>query len=267
MHIYDRYIDRYISYIRALPVLLVLIFATSVTAQEVLTNDGVIAMKKAGLSEGVILAKIRSSQAKFDTSTQALVGLKQAGLSDAVIEAMVSHAGPGGSPGAPATAAVPGGAAPAATPQARDTIFHFRGAQYVEMVPAVASIETNFEFFTSKSELVLKGRKATYRVDDRQPVFYSVWSPNEVPLVKLKPGDKKDDRNLKFSSGSFMPYGGTQKTGVRTDDIIEVEAEKDSRGLYRLKPKQPLKSGEYGFVLTHGSAAGAIGKIFDFGVD
>ena len=259
MHSYIRHLGS----IRALVVLMLLLFVTSVTAQEVLTNDAVIAMKKAGLSEGVILAKIRGSQGKFDTSTQALVGLKQAGLSDAVIEAMVG-AGSGGPASTPA-AAVP--AAPTALPQARDTIFHLRGAQYVEMMPAVASIETNFEFFTSKSELVLKGRKAAYRLDDRQPVFFSVWAPSEVPLVKLKPGEKKDDRNLKFSSGAFMPYGGTQKTGVRTEDIIDVESEKDARGFYRLKPRQPLKAGEYGFVLTHGSAAGAVGKIFDFGID
>ena len=61
---------------------------------------------------------------------------------------------------------------------------------------------------------MLKGRKAPYRVDDKQPVFFSLWAPNEVPLVKLKPGERQDDRNLKFSSGAFHPYGGTQKTGV-----------------------------------------------------
>jgi hypothetical protein len=251
---------------RVLALLLLALAATSADAQEVLSNDAVIAMKKAGLSEGVILAKIRSSQAKFDTSTQALVSLKQAGVSDAVIEAMVGHVATGGTTAPPTTAAVPRGAPTTGLPQGRETIFHLRGAQYVEMAPAIASVETNFQVFTSKSELVLKGRKAPYRVDDKQPVFFSVWAPNEVPLVRLKPGDKHDDRNLKFSSGAFMPYGGTQKTGVRTEDIIDVESEKDPRGFYRLKPREPLKVGEYGFVLTHGFA-GSGGKIFDFGVD
>ena len=171
--------------------------------------------------------------------------------------------------GTPATtprAAATPSPAPAA-PVNTQTIFHLSGAQYVELVPAIASIETNFQFFTSKSELVLKGRKAPYRVKDGQPVFYSAWAPNEVPLVKLKPGDDHDDRNLKFSSGSFMPYGGSQKTGVRNEDVIAVESERDARGLYRLRPKEPLKPGEYGFVLTHGFVAGAGAKIYDFGVD
>ncbi|HEY7518190.1 MAG TPA: hypothetical protein VIE36_07840 [Methylomirabilota bacterium] len=253
------------TWIRFLAVLSLVLAVTSANAQEVLNNDAVIAMKKAGLSEGIILAKIRGSQAKFDTSTQALVGLKQAGLSDAVIEAMVTHSGSGaGSAGAPAAAVKPGGAA--GMPQVRDAIVHVRGAEYVEMTPAIASVETNFQVFTSKSELVLKGRKAPYRVADPQPVFFSAWAPNEVPLVKLKPGDKHDDRNLKFSSGAFMPYGGTQKTGVRSEDIIGVDSEKDPRGFYRLKPREPLKPGEYGFVVTSGFA-GSGGKIFDFGVD
>jgi hypothetical protein len=245
-----------------------LLLAVAVGAQEVLTNDAVIAMKKSGLSDGVILAKIRSSQSKFDTSTQALVTLKQAGLSDQIIEAIVGHSGPGGTVAAPAVSG-PTNARATATGlmQGRDTIFHLKGDQYVEMVPAVASIETNFAFFQSKSEIVLKGRKAQYRVGDRQPVFFSVWAPNEVPLVRLKAGDDHDDRNLKFSSGAFMPFGGSQKTGVRSEDTIDVDSEKDPRGFYRIKPKQALAPGEYGFILTGGFTAGGGGKIYDFGVE
>lgn len=253
------------TYIRTLTALVVLLVVTSVGAQEVLSNDSVIAMKKAGLSDAVILAKIRSSQAKFDTSTQALVALKQAGVPDAVIEAMVAHAGPARPGAAPSTAAVPRGSA-AGPAQGREAIFHVRSGQYVEMTPAIASVETNFQVFSSKSELVLKGRKASYRVEDRQPIFFSAWAPNEAPLVRLKPGDKHDDRNLKFSSGAFMPYGGTQKTGVRSEDIIDVESEKDPAGLYRLKPREPLKAGEYGFIITSGFGGGG-GKIYDFGID
>ena len=42
--------------------------------------------------------------------------------------------------------------------------------------------------------------------------------------------------------------------GVRGKDTVDVDAEKDARG-------------EYGLVLTFGSAAGASGKVYDFGVD
>jgi hypothetical protein len=62
--------------------------------------------------------------------------------------------------------------------------------------------------------------------------------------------------------------GGSMKYGVRSEDKVDLEAaEKDARGLYKLTPKEPLKPGEYGFVLTYGMAAGASGRVYDFGVD
>ena len=246
----------------------VLLLAVAVGAQEVLTNETVIAMKKAGLSDAVILAKIRSSQTKFDTSTQALVGLKQVGLSDQIIEAMVGHTGPAAGVSAPSAAAVnPGARGVLGLPQGREAVFHVRGDEYIELAAAVASLETNFAFFQSKSEIVLKGRKAAYRIGDRQPTFFSVWAPNEAPLVRLKPGDDHDDRNLKFSSGTFMPFGGNVKQGVRSEDTIEVDSEKDPRGFFRVKPRRVLDPGEYGFILTGGFTPGAGGKIYDFGID
>ena len=243
---------------------LALFSATSLTAQEVLTNQSLISMKKAGLSDSIIISKIKSSQTKFDASTQGLIGLKNAGLSDQVIEAVV-NAGAAPAPAAAAPAAPAAAAAPAAS---RESIVHLVAGKAVELVPANASMEFSTGFFDSKSELVLQGRKARYRIADKKPVFYSTWSANDAPLVRLKPGSDHDDRNLKISSGSFAPFGGSVKYGVRSEDKVDMEAsEKDARGLFKLTPKEPLKPGEYGFVLTYGMAAGASGRVYDFGVD
>src|SRR4030095_2505807 len=168
---------------------LTLFTATSLTAQEVLTNDSLVALKKAGLSDAIIISKIRSSQTKFDVSTKGLIGLKNAGLSDQVIEAVVNA---GSAPATPPAATAPAAAAPTAT---KETIYHLAAGKYVELNPASSSMETNVSFYSNKSELVLKGRKAQYRVTDKKPVFYSAWGPNEAPLVRMKPGSDHDDRN------------------------------------------------------------------------
>src|SRR5688572_20743296 len=63
--------------------------ATSL-AQEVLTNDSVVQMVKAGLPEAIVIAKIKGTPSKFDLKTDSLVNLKKAGVSDKVLEAMVS---------------------------------------------------------------------------------------------------------------------------------------------------------------------------------
>lgn len=259
------------STIRAL-LILVLVAAVGLSlpgatslAQEVLTNDSVIQMIKAGLPEAVVIAKIKSTATKFDLKTDSLVSLKKAGVSDKVLEAMVAA----GSSSAPTTGAMPAPPAPAMAAGAlknTDVIYQLVGGKYVEMFATSANLETNMAFFQSKSEVVLEGKKAQYRTTDKQPVFLSTYSSTDAPLVRLKQGDDHNDRNLKIGSGAFMPFGGTQKMGVRNEDKIPVTIERDPRGFYKVTPSAALPPGEYGFILATGFGAGS-GKIYDFGVD
>jgi hypothetical protein len=193
------------------------------------------------------------------------VSLKKAGVSDKVLEAMVAA----GSGSAPATGAMPAPPAPAMAAGAlknTDVIYQLVGGKYVEMFATSANLETNMAFFQSKSEVVLEGKRAQYRTTDKQPVFLSTYSSTDAPLVRLKPGDDHNDRNLKIGSGAFMPFGGTQKMGVRNEDKIPVTIERDPRGFYKVTPSAALPPGEYGFILATGFGAGS-GKIYDFGVD
>jgi hypothetical protein len=237
--------------------------ATSL-AQEVLTNDSVIQMVKAGLPEAVVIAKIKSTSSKFDLKTDSLVSLKKAGVSDKVLEAMVA-AGSGAAPST-AAAAPPAPALAAGALKTQDVIYQLVAGKYVEMFATSANLETNMAFFQSKSEVVLEGKKAQYRTSDKQPVFLSTYSSTDAPLVRLKPGDDHNDRNLKIGSGAFMPFGGTQKMGVRNEDKVPVTIERDARGFYKVTPSAALPPGEYGFILATGFGAGS-GKIYDFGVD
>jgi hypothetical protein len=239
--------------------------ATSI-AQEVLTNDSVIQMVKAGLPEAVVIAKIKSTSSKFDLKTDSLVSLKKAGVTDKVLEAMVA-AGSGAAPStAAATPAPPAPALAAGALKTQDVIYQLVAGKYVEMFATSANLETNMAFFQSKSEVVLEGKKAQYRTSEKQPVFLSTYSSTDAPLVKLKPGDEHNDRNLKIGSGAFMPFGGTQKMGVRNEDKIPVTIERDARGFYKVTPSAALAPGEYGFILATGFGAGS-GKVYDFGVD
>ena len=243
--------------------------ATSL-AQEVLTNDSVIQMVKAGLPEAVVIAKIKGTATKFDLKTDSLVGLKKAGVSDKVLEAMLAAGSGSAAAAAPApTTAMPAPPAPAVAAGAlknQDVIYQLVAGKYVEMFATSANLETNMAFFQSKSEVVLEGKKAQFRTTDKQPVFLSTYSSTDAPLVRLKQGDDHNDRNLKIGSGAFMPFGGTQKMGVRNEDKIAINIERDARGFYKVTPASPLPPGEYGFILATGFGAGS-GKIYDFGVD
>ena len=248
--------------------------AASVSGQEVMTNETVIQMVKAGLSESVILAKMRSSQTKFDTRTESLIALKQAGTPEKVMQAIINGGAPPASAPAASAASAPAAAGPSAavapTPQGshRGPIYHVSGSKQVELIGISGDIETSRAPFSGrKTELVLPGNKAKYRTSDRQPVFLSSSEPADAPLVKLDPG--KNDRNLRVSS-SFRagPYSGSSsQRGIRSEDRVDVEAERDNRGLFRIRPRAPLAPGEYAFVITRSYGTIPVGTVYDFGVD
>ena len=73
----------------SLTIIFLLLLTLSVVAQTFLTNNDVVEMTKTGLSEQIIVAKIKASQCKFDTSTTALKILTEAKVPDSVLIAMV----------------------------------------------------------------------------------------------------------------------------------------------------------------------------------
>jgi hypothetical protein len=234
-----------------------------------MTNETVIQMVKAGFSESVILAKMRSSQTKFDTRTDALIELKKAGVPEKVMQAIVSGGAPPASAPAAAASAVGLGygrsRTPGRTPWA--DLSRQRGKQ-VELIGTSGDIETSRAPFSGrKTELVIAGNKAKYRTADRQPVFLTSAEPADVVLVKLDPG--KNDRNLRISGSSYVgPYAGSvSQKGIRSEDRVDFEAERDQRGFTRIPPPAPLAPGEFAFVFTRTSGTMPQGVLYDFGVD
>jgi tetratricopeptide (TPR) repeat protein len=76
------------------------VFSTPIgLAAEILTNDSVVTMVKAGLGDELIISKVKISQGQFDLSTNGILKLKSDGVSDAIVRAMVEASA---SPPAPA---------------------------------------------------------------------------------------------------------------------------------------------------------------------
>jgi S1-C subfamily serine protease len=58
-------------------------------AERALTNQDVVKLREAGLSEELVIAKIKSSPASYQLDTDALIGLKNAGVPEAILAAML----------------------------------------------------------------------------------------------------------------------------------------------------------------------------------
>ena len=75
-------------------------------AQQILNNDAIIKLVKAGLSDDLIVNTINTSPGNYDVSAEGIIALKTGGASDRVIAAMVAKANPVAQP-APAPAPAP----------------------------------------------------------------------------------------------------------------------------------------------------------------
>ena len=285
-----------------LAVALLLVAAHAVTggqaAEEVLTNDAVAAMAKAGLGPEVIVAKIRSAQTDFDVSVDALIRLKQEGVGDEVINAMIEAAG--ASPD-PVAAAAPlsrarrtsGAALPPAPPESG--IYYSQNLGQEEQLVLVEpnvytqSKETGvwkqaltYGIAKVRYKTVLPGAHSRLRIETRRPTFYfyfdvpnaglsnsgTAWGPatsaGEFLLARMDA--KKATREL--TVGENGQYTG-QRYGVSEKATQPFDFERLAPGVYRVVPKRDLEDGEYcflygGSVATSGAGGGP--KLFDFSI-
>jgi tetratricopeptide (TPR) repeat protein len=63
-------------------------------AAEVLTNETILGMVKAGLGEEVIIGKIKMSKGQYQLATNDMLALKNGGVSDKIIQAMIEASSP-----------------------------------------------------------------------------------------------------------------------------------------------------------------------------
>jgi hypothetical protein len=262
--------------------------ATALVAQdEVLTNSHVLELTRAGLSPSFIVTKIRSSKTKFDLSTSEVVRLKKAGVRDEVLEAMMQAA----------QSANPSSAAPAPTETPRAGsgrgatdavpsdvgIYWLRSGKLIQLEPTVYSKQKTSGLWKStltggimkaRFKAVVAGRQANMRVPESTPTFMfyfgnsqqalgpsSFWpgatSANEFILLRLD----VEDNSREAQTGEANAFGAS--VGVSDKQVREFDFEKLDTGLYRVRPRRPLESGEYCFFY-----GGGVGwsKVFDFSV-
>lgn len=88
--------------------LLLLLLATPLVAEAPLTNADVLRLLKEGVPASVVAAKIKTSTARFDLTTDAIVSLTKAGVPESVLTAMIEKSA-GTASATPAAAAPPTG--------------------------------------------------------------------------------------------------------------------------------------------------------------
>jgi hypothetical protein len=245
-----------------------------------MTNQDVINMLRAKLPENTILMAVRAAKPEFDTSADGLIKLKTAGVSQGVIEAIIAVQSGGGS-----GTSVSGSAGPAAATGSwnPEEVILLDGGGRTPMrylTPQMRNAIRGLGWGGMAQYAVLRGASASLRLKSRQPEFL-LAVPNNAQAesyytVVLLAVRKNNSREI-MVGGGYMGYS----TGVATDRIIATASEKLSDQsaapanfvIYRIKTSQPMPPGEYAFVLYNsqvkviGYFATGLDSYYDFGVD
>src|SRR5271168_637254 len=266
-----------------------LLLASTTWSQQLgkrITNKDVIDMVGLGLSDDVIIAKIRGASAgetlQFDTSGGGLKELKAAKVSDEVIKVMINPA----PPAAPVVVA--------ATPITNDpnlpppevgvywkngNAFDRVEGQAISQAKVGGKAGSMFTYGLRNEhwDAYLDGPQSKNVINDRQPVFY-IYVPDgasasDFVLISL---EKKGNRR-EFQIGSFGGITGG-KSGVKRDKEVAITSEHAGIRTYKIKLNAAMQPGEYAFFMGTGqqatmaggqtggarSGGAAAGRVYDF---
>jgi hypothetical protein len=252
-----------------------------------LTNQAVIEMVSLGLSDDVIIAKIRADSAadatRFDTGVDGLKALKAGNVSDGVIKVMINPA----PPPAPVIAASSPMSVDPNFPPPEVGVYWKDGANFILVQgQAISNAKAGgraASYFTYGArgqhwDATLNGPTSGNIVKDRRPLFY-FYVPDgadgsDYVLIKLQ---KKSDRR-EFQVGSFGGISGG-KSGVKKDTEIPFKAEHVGIRIYKITLEGDFKPGEYAFFMGTGTTANmgagrvssssggsAAGRVYDFSI-
>jgi hypothetical protein len=276
-------------------VILLAVLGVGVKAQdensgvEVLTNDKVVTMVKAGLPPSLIVGKIHASKTNFNTNTDELIRLQGARVPTEIINAMVdasTHASAVTSSMGAGDVSKADPNNPASAHEAGIYLYQEKDGQkkMFQLEPAVSKQTKSGGFLASavtygiakiKFKASLSGQNASLQIDQPRPVFYFYFevkgsglstsnyyatSPNEFVLVQLDA--KPNTREVTVSqANAFGAQSGTMDKASRA-----FSYEKIAPGVYKVTPQADLAEGEYGFYNAAGVGPSGGAKIFDFGI-
>jgi hypothetical protein len=142
---------------------------------------------------------------------------------------------------------------------------HLVEGRPVELKGSLAKLEMNEGPYSRRFDMVLAGRRSSYRVSERQPVFLSPYPGGDIILFRMEAGGEKDDRNIKGRTADG-------KLALSRERAVDLSVEREASSLFRVTSREPLAPGEYAFVSQVDmdlwlKKSPFRMRVFDFGVD
>ncbi len=271
--------------------------AASAARPQGLTVDSVVAMVQGGLSEDLIIARIRREDKAFDLSPEEMIKLKQSGVSEAILMVMLNpraeitkpaipapaasstpatSPAPEGNPPAPPAAQSPAPVSADAPIPDEQGVYWAKGGKELIRVEgkAVSNLRTGSTLASrmtlgikrNRVNAQLKGARSENRLKEKQPIFY-LFLPEEASVgdyLLVRMAQRLDVRQIEIGQSTFWK----QQSGVDHFKEVEFTHTRIKPRLYRVVPTRELDPGEYGFLVAAGiELKKPTGRIYDFGID
>lgn len=250
-----------------------LAFSSLLAAQQILNNDSIIKLVKAGFSDDMIVATVNGVPGSYDTSADGLIALKAAGVSEKVVAAIVAKGSAPAHAPAPAASDLNDPASPH-DPGIYMMLSDSAGKpRLVRLEQKESDTEPPMMFSSVKAKI--PGARADLRTSESKPVFYLYFpstsgitdsaDPSQFPLLTL--AGKGDHREVEVAHRKTVANGYVFVTGLNKSTITASSAERLRPHVYKVTPNDDLKPGEYAFIAAMKLNETGSASFFDFGVD
>ena len=237
--------------------------------QAPLTNDSVVKLVKAGLTEDVILSMVNLQPSRYSLTPDDLIGLKKDGVSDKIIAAMIAKGSSSATNSASSTPAV--STPPDATTALEIGVYFKKKDQWVELMPEVINWKTGGLLKGIASGGLIKGdvngniKGAQSRNTVTTPLEFLLKTSEgvaitEYQLIRLR--KNKNDREFRTVTGGVL-----HASGGATRDVVDFEGKRIGNRTFSAVLPDNIGAGEYGFLPPGAVAsknAASIGKMYTF---
>lgn len=229
-------------------VVVLLLLCPTLFAQNVLNNDSVLKLVKAGLAEDLIVSTINASAAAYDTSAEALVALKSGGATDKEIAAVVMKASGLKPPSNSSTSQ-------SAIPSGIDGIgvyYKDKSGSWTALPAEIVNFKTGGFLKSLATDGIVKGDVNGHIVGAHSrttltfPVTIAVYVPEGTDIMEyqmLRLREHSDSREFRsVTGGVFHASGGAKR------DLMDLKAVKIAPRLFQIVLDSASGKGEYGIV-------------------
>jgi hypothetical protein len=235
--------------------------AAPVTAPKEMTNDSVIRMVKAGLSDDLIAQTISTQPGKYTTDADSLVALKQAGVSDRVITAMVNK-----------SRVRLTGADPVVLSDVNEIGVYYkdRNGKWQPIEPEIVHIKSGGFLKSTATHGIIKEDKNGH-VNGREsklllprPIEFLIYTPDGVDISEY------DLLRFRLNSNSrefrVLTGGVIHSSGGADRDEVKFTAKKTAHHTYEFTLGPETPGAEYGILPPGTGNVTNGGKIYTFAI-